>query len=64
MTRALLALALALALPGLALAGRPLSTEDASTLDDKACQVESSNCLRTRWQARWNWCHSSSRSPA
>ena len=41
MTRALLALALALALPGLALAGRPLSTEDASTLDDKACQVES-----------------------
>lgn len=33
--------ALALALPGLALAGRPLNTEDASTLDDGSCQVES-----------------------
>ncbi|MBL0143477.1 MAG: hypothetical protein IPP91_15525 [Betaproteobacteria bacterium] len=32
---------LALVLPGLALAGRPLSTEDASTLEDKACQLES-----------------------
>lgn len=31
---------LALLLPGLAFAGRPLSTEDASTLDDKACQLE------------------------
>ncbi len=44
MTRALPALALALsglALPGLVLAGRPLNTEDASTLGDKACQVES-----------------------
>jgi hypothetical protein len=29
-----------LLLPGLAFAGRPLSTEDASTLDDKACQLE------------------------
>ena len=34
------ALLAALLLPGLALAGRPLSTEDASTLDDKACQLE------------------------
>ena len=34
-------LALALLLPGLALAGRPLNTEDASTLDDTACQLES-----------------------
>jgi hypothetical protein len=34
-------LLLVLLLPGLALAGRPLSTEDASTLDDKACQLES-----------------------
>lgn len=33
-------LLLALLFPGLALAGRPLSTEDASTLDDKACQLE------------------------
>ncbi len=39
MTRA--ALLVALLLPGIALAGRPLSTEDASTLDDKACQLES-----------------------
>jgi hypothetical protein len=31
---------LALLVPGLALAGRPLTTEDASTLDDKACQLE------------------------
>lgn len=29
-----------LLLSGLAFAGRPLSTEDASTLDDKACQLE------------------------
>ena len=35
------ALLLALLLPGIAFAGRPLSTEDASTLDDKACQLES-----------------------
>jgi len=35
------ALFLALLLPGLAFAGRPLNTEDASTLDDKACQLES-----------------------
>jgi hypothetical protein len=33
--------AAALLLPGLACAGRPLNTEDASTLDDGACQVES-----------------------
>jgi hypothetical protein len=39
MTRA--ALLVAFLVPGLALAGRPLSTEDASTLDDKACQLES-----------------------
>jgi hypothetical protein len=36
-----IALLLVLLAPGLALAGRPLSTEDASTLDDKACQLES-----------------------
>jgi hypothetical protein len=35
------ALPLAVLAPCLALAGRPLSTEDASTLDDKACQLES-----------------------
>ena len=35
------ALLLALLIPGLAFAGRPLSTEDASTLEDKACQLES-----------------------
>ncbi len=34
-------LLLATLVPALALAGRPLSTEDASTLDDKACQLES-----------------------
>ncbi len=34
-------LLLALLVPGIASAGRPLSTEDASTLDDKACQLES-----------------------
>lgn len=34
-------LVLALLLPGIALAGRPLNTEDASTLDDTACQLES-----------------------
>jgi hypothetical protein len=34
-------LLLATLLPAVALAGRPLSTEDASTLDDKACQLES-----------------------
>ncbi len=38
--RALVAAALVL-LPAQALAGRPLSTEDASTLDDTACQLES-----------------------
>ena len=32
---------LAALLPPLALAGRPLNTEDASTLEDTACQVES-----------------------
>ena len=31
----------ALLLPALALAGRPLNTEDASTLEDSACQIES-----------------------
>lgn len=31
----------ALLLPAAALAGRPLNTEDASTLDDRACQLES-----------------------
>ena len=30
-----------LLLPAAAIAGRPLNTEDASTLDDRACQVES-----------------------
>ena len=35
------ALVLALAIPGAALAGRPLDTEDATTLDDGACQLES-----------------------
>lgn len=30
-----------LLLPAAALAGRPLNTEDASTLDDRACQLES-----------------------
>ena len=35
------ALLLTLLMSGLAHAGRPLSTEDASTLDDKACQLES-----------------------
>jgi hypothetical protein len=34
-------LVMVLLLPACALAGRPLSTEDASTLDEKACQVES-----------------------
>lgn len=38
MTRTLLALALLA--PAIALAGRPLSTEDAATLGDKACQLE------------------------
>ena len=38
MRRLLLAATL---LPCLAFAGRPLTTEDASTLDDKACQLES-----------------------
>lgn len=39
MKKTLLVLALLAALP--AFAGRPLSTEDAATLDDKACQLES-----------------------
>lgn len=30
-----------LLLPAAAIAGRPLNTEDASTLDDRACQLES-----------------------
>ena len=35
------ALVVALAIPGAVLAGRPLDTEDATTLDDRACQLES-----------------------
>lgn len=38
--RAALPLLAACLLPAAALAGRPLSTEDASTLDDRACQLE------------------------
>jgi hypothetical protein len=34
-------LAAALLVPAIAFAGRPLNTEDASTLDDTACQLES-----------------------